>query len=290
MCGGWSLGLSWAHVLGDAFSAADSLNAWGQFLADLKSYGPLKINEREKFSSPSLLVKEPLSLKRVNPVGDHWVTANKCDMETFSFYLTAPQVSHIQTKIWPQNTLAQIPVFESLCAIMWQSIAQVRDGLEPKTVTLCKKDPNNPKSGILSNSQIISSVKADFSIVGSDLKKLALLLLDQAMNENKHIEEAVERDDGVSDYIVYGANLTFVDLEEVDLYGLEWNGHKPEFVHYNIQGIGDEGAVLVLPWPTDSGKDGNNGRVVTVTLPENEMVKLKSELKKNGLLLETDLE
>ncbi|KAJ6751347.1 hypothetical protein OIU85_001840 [Salix viminalis] len=85
---------------------------------------------------------------------------------------------------------------------------------------------------------------ADFSVVDTDLKRLASLLLDQAMKENTQIEEVVEKDDGVFDYIVYGANLT-------------------------IQGVGDEGAVLVLPWPKDSGTDGNIGRIVVVTLSEN---------------------
>jgi hypothetical protein len=173
---------------------------------------------------------------------------------------------------------------------MWQCIAKAKDGLEPKVVTLCKKDPNNPKDGILSNSQIISSVKADSSVVDADLKELATLLVDQATEENSQIEEVVEKDNGVFDYIVYGANLTFVDLEETNFYGLEWNGHKPEAVHYSIQGVGDEGAVMVLPWPKDSGTDGNIGRIVVVTLPENEVVKLRFELQKNGLMLEDDID
>jgi hypothetical protein len=116
------------------------------------------------------------------------------------------------------------------------------------------------------------------------------LLVDQATEENSQIEEVVEKDNGVFDYIVYGANLTFVDLEETNFYGLEWNGHKPEAVHYSIQGVGDEGAVMVLPWPKDSGTDGNIGRIVVVTLPENEVVKLRFELQKNGLMLEDDID
>ncbi|KAK3010836.1 hypothetical protein RJ639_012413 [Escallonia herrerae] len=32
-CGGASLGLSWAHVLGDAFCAADFIDMWGKFMA-----------------------------------------------------------------------------------------------------------------------------------------------------------------------------------------------------------------------------------------------------------------
>ncbi|KAJ6298895.1 hypothetical protein OIU76_019956 [Salix suchowensis] len=185
----------------------------------------------------SVDTKEPVSLKRVDPVGDLWVTANSCKMETFSFHLSASQVSQFHSKNWGHG-IGKLPFFESLCAIMWQCIAKARDGLEPRAVTLCKKDPSNPRDGVLSNSQIISSVMADFSVVDTDLKRLASLLLDQAMKENTQIEEVVEKDNGVFDYIVYGSNLTFVDLEETNFYGLELNGHKPEAVHYSIQGVG----------------------------------------------------
>ncbi|CAK7328412.1 unnamed protein product [Dovyalis caffra] len=293
-CGGMSLGISWAHIIGDVYSASECINSWGQFLAGLKSYGPLKITKTstwlENPNNRSVAIKEPVSLKRVDPVGDHWVTANNCKMETFSFHLSASQVSHLHSKIWGENGMGKIPFFESLCAIMWQCIAKAKDGLEPKVVTLCKKDPNNPKDGILSNSQIISSVEADFSVGDADLKKLAMLLVDQARKENSQIEVVVAKDGGVPDYLLYGANLTFVDLEEAHFYGLEWNGHTPEAVRYSIQGVGDEGAVTVLPWPKDSGMDGNIGRIVTVTLPDNEVVKLRFELKKNGVMLEDDLE
>ncbi|KAJ7013679.1 protein ECERIFERUM 26-like [Populus alba x Populus x berolinensis] len=291
-CGGMSLGISWAHIIGDVYSASECLNSWGQFLAGLKSYGPLKLTKSPTglahSRSPSVGTKEPVSLTRVDPVGDLWVTANNCQMETFSFHLSASQVSQLHSRIRGQSGIAKIPFFESLCAIMWQCIAKAKDGLEPKVVTLCKKDPSNPKDGILSNSQIISSVKADSSVVDADLKELATLLVDQTTEENSQIEEAVEKDNGVFDYVVYGAKLTLVDLEETNFYGLEWNGHKPEAVHYSIQGVGDEGAVMVLPWPKDSGTDGNIGRIVVVTLPENEVVKLRFELRKNGLILEDD--
>ncbi|XP_050215552.1 protein ECERIFERUM 26-like [Mercurialis annua] len=289
-CGGMSLGLSWAHILGDPFSASECINTWGLFLSSLKSNGPIKIIKSPKRLKSSEDPKEPLSLKRVDPLGDLWVTTNNCKMETFSIYLTATKVSQLLSNIWGQSPNKEIPLFESLCAIMWQSIAKVRESHEPKIVTICKKDPNHPKRGLLSNSQIISSVKADFPIKDSNLRELANLLARRDSDENDLIEELVEKDNGMVDYILYGANLTFLNLEEANLYGLEWNGHKPIFVHYSIQGVGDEGAVLVLPWPENCGKYDGEGRVITVILPENEAMKLKSELKENGLLPENEFE
>ncbi|KAJ9153985.1 hypothetical protein P3X46_027366 [Hevea brasiliensis] len=289
-CGGISLGLSWAHILGDPFSAADCINMWSPFLAGLNSNGPFQITKSpERLENPEN-VKESRSLKRVDPVGDHWVTANNCKIETFSLYLTALQVSHLLSTIWGQSLTKEAPLFESLCALMWQCIAKVREEHEPRIVTICKKDPNYSKSGILSNSQIVSSVEAEFSIKHSDLKKLAILLADQAIDDRTLIEELVKKDNGASDYIIYGANLTFVDFEKANLYGLELSEYKPKFVDYTIEGVGDEGAVVVLPWSEDSADYSSKGRVVTVILPENEITELKYELKENGLLLKGDLE
>lgn len=144
---------------------------------------------------------------------------------------------------------------------------------------------------MLGNHQVISKVEAGIecsNIVDTDLRVLASMLADQGVDERDQIEEAMEKDQGVVDFCVYGANLTFLDLEDVNVYDLELNGEKPMYVYYTLQGVGDEGAVLVLPWPKGSIKNGIEGKFVTMILPEDEMVKLKSELKVNGIMLEGD--
>ncbi|KAJ0035443.1 hypothetical protein Pint_25503 [Pistacia integerrima] len=140
----------------------------------------------------------------------------------------------------------------------------------------------------LSNSQIISCVEANIPIKDANLEQLAAIMVNEGVDERGEIEEAMERENGVGDFIVYGANLTFVNMEEADVYGLEL---KADFVSFCIQGIGDEGSVVVMPEAKDLDKDvGKLGRFVTITLPENEIVKLKPEFKKNDLLLEINLE
>ncbi|KAB1213591.1 Protein ECERIFERUM 26 [Morella rubra] len=289
-CGGISLGLSWAHILGDAFSAADFMNKWGKIVAGLQSNKPnfLKsdtLTERSK-DNPKPLPQEPLSVKRVNPVGDHWIIPNNSKMATFSFPVTATQLANLQLEISGPNQIDQIPVFESLCAIIWKSLAKVRGGTRPEAVTICKNSPSKPAKGTALNTQIISKVKAgSFSITETDPRKLATLLLNEAVDERSLIEELVEKDHGVSDFVVYGAKLTFVNLEEADFYGLELNGDKPEVVHYSVQGVGDEGAVFVLPGPKGSGigKGGGEGRIVKIVLPEEQVLELKAELVNYGL-------
>ncbi|KAL6342687.1 hypothetical protein AAG906_013093 [Vitis piasezkii] len=237
-CGGMSLGLSWAHVLGDAFSASDFINMWGQAMANQLPQHPVDLPKSSsmlvKPANRSQLATDPLSIKRVDPVGDNWITANNCKMEPFSFHITATQLTELQAKISGHKAT---PPFECLCTIFWQSIARVSRH-EPEVVTVCK-----------------------MSVVVEEL----------GIGERWR----------VSDFIIYRANLTFVNLEEASFYGLELNGQKPVHVSYLIDGIGDEGVVLMAPpGPKDSGKDSSEGRIVTVILPEDQVMELKSELKR----------
>nr|AFK44549.1 unknown [Medicago truncatula] len=137
----------------------------------------------------------------------------------------------------------------------------------------------------MGNDQLICKVEAgkECSIVDTDLKNLASMLVDQGIDERNQIKDIVENDQGVTDFFVYGANLTFLDLEDVNVHDLKLKGQKPRFVYYTLQGAGDEGVVLVLPKVNDI-----EGKFVTIILPEDEMVKLKSELKVNGIMFEGD--
>lgn len=123
-------------------------------------------------------------------------------------------------------------------------------------------------------------MKADFSVIESDLTKLASLLMNQAVDERDKIADAMERENGLSDFVVYGANLTFVNLENAKFYDLKVNGENPINVSYIIDGIGEEGVVLVLPRPKATDKYASEGRVVTIILPENQVSEVKFELGK----------
>lgn len=282
------MGLSWAHVLGDPFSASDSINLWGRTLSGLLPDGP---KGPRTLSVPGRLVdlpkpaREPVSIKRVGPVGDNWVVDNNCNMEAFTFHLGPDQLAHLKSKVGGQSHGEKFPLFESLCAILWQLIAKVRAGNEPSTVTLIKNDPNKREDGVLSNSLKICAVEVDFSVANAYPGEIVRALVDRAQDESSLIEKAVEQDGGVADYVVYGANLSFVDLEEVSMYGLLLNGNQPIFASYVIEGIGDEGAVFLLPGPPSSSNDGGRGRTVTMIFPENQLLQLKTELEKQDMLV-----
>ncbi|KAL0551413.1 hypothetical protein IC582_010499 [Cucumis melo] len=295
-CKGMSIGLTWAHVLSDAFSPAAFMNSLTNMLfgaptaltsPPLPSLATITTTPPPK-PPVSASAKPPLSLRRVDPVGDHWIPTNKYKMESFSFKLNPTQLANLQTQM-PHQT----PPFESISAVLWHSIAKLRRGSEPTTVTLCKLDSVKQQGKVIGNTQKVSTVRSSAAAVSDvDQRDLAALLVDSAAkDEGELIEEAVDRDDGVSDFIVYGANLTFVKWDEANLYGdgiMELDHEKPKFVYYTLHGVGDGGAVVVIPGPVDDGISGRDdrGRFVTVILPENEVVGLKAELMANGMFLE----
>ncbi|VVA98518.1 unnamed protein product [Arabis nemorensis] len=270
-CGGLALGFSWAHVMGDASSLSHFFNLWSRAFAGEKIYCPKTSDGVRGFQNPNSTGKKPDSVKRVDPVGDLWVAPSYKKMVTYSFNLTVHEIrSHFP---------AIRDEFEILCGIIWKCIANVRKGeSEPVTITIIRSDSDGLKPRSVSNSQVISSVHVDFSVAEANLEEI-VKSIGKATDERFGIGEIGESDDGDSDLIVYGARLTFVDMSEVDFYEAKIKKKSPKSVYCNVHGIGDDGAVVVLP----AAKEEE--RVVTVTLPEEEMEKVKRELKKSGLII-----
>ncbi|KAB2628758.1 protein ECERIFERUM 1 [Pyrus ussuriensis x Pyrus communis] len=229
-CGGMAVGLSWANVLRDAFSASAFMNMWGKIIAGQVPWKLLHVPLPGKPESPSLssVPETPFSVKRVDPVGDFWVT---------------------------------------------QGWATFMAGGEFGT-----KNVHKGEFGVLSNDIVWSTVAADFLVAEAEVSDLVELIVKKRAEENGAIEETARREEGGSnsDFIAYGAKLTFVNLEEAEIYGLELKGQKPVYASYGISGVGDEGLVLVLPASTN-----NVGRLLSVVRPENQLTQLKSELQRN---------
>lgn len=80
----------------------------------------------------------------------------------------------------------------------------------------------------------MSGVEADFPVAGAAEGELAELIVKKKIDEGGEIEEVVEKGKEESDFIAYGARLTFVDLEEANIYGFELEGQKPVHVNYEI--------------------------------------------------------
>ncbi|KAK9165671.1 hypothetical protein Scep_000862 [Stephania cephalantha] len=270
-CGGISVGLSWSHILGDAYSSSKFINAWAQVLAGNHPTKPI-LNPTAPNSPTKTAPAEPLSLKQVPSVGDHWVAPNPPNLRHLTLQITPTHLAHM-THALSSASNQEISPFEAISAIIWQCLGKIRAGstCDPKFVTVIKNKSLERANATLGNTQSVSVVKGESY---SEAGELAEVLVNEAVEETVMVGETVGRDKGVSDFVVYGANLTFVEAEEAEVYGLELNGHRPVFASYAVDGAGDKGVVVVLP-----GRE-SGGRVVSVLLPESEVSALKMELKK----------
>ncbi|KAK2659927.1 hypothetical protein Ddye_006460 [Dipteronia dyeriana] len=277
--GGMSLGLNWAHVLGDPFSATSFLNMWAQIIS---SHVPLSLpsislhvpnpnNNNSKSSAKSSPV-----VKTLDPVGDLWRIPGDCRIESHTFHVTANQLDLIKSKIHNPITAVDFSDFEVLSALIWKSLLKIRDDSDLRAVTICNYDSGDRENEIPANAVVISTVEADFVPRKSEVSELAALISDKRTEANSQVEDMFEKYGSDTDVVVYGSNLTFVNMEGADVYGLKLRGENPVFVNYAIGGVGDEGVVLVLRGPEE---DGCCGRTVTVVLPEKQLSELKIELE-----------
>ncbi|KAI3746929.1 hypothetical protein L6452_09371 [Arctium lappa] len=281
-CGGTSVGMSWAHVLGDAFSAAGFMNLWGQATRSQYPAQPLRMahsnNVGHNLKSP---MNDPIAVVRVGPLGDHWANSNHSKMVTYSFSVSWPELTRLQSKICGDKDHRQMPPFETICTVVWQCVAKAKHGSEVKVVTICKHDSKRSFEGVISNeAQTIKVVKTDSCVEELSLMELGMLIMNQGVDERRNIKEAMETDTELPDFLIYGANLTFVDLYDVPFYELNVRGHSPVYVNCAIDSIGDEGVVLVLPAP----KNQSDGMTVSITLTEDQISEFRSVLKEEWSL------
>ncbi|KAJ0085402.1 hypothetical protein Patl1_08668 [Pistacia atlantica] len=281
-CGGVSLGLSWAHVLGDPVSASTFVNKWAQIVARHVPSKSLHLPKPRKSEAPTSVPGKLSPMKRIEPVGDHWTISNNCSMETHYFKVTAKQLDHMVSKVCAPTNVSH---FEVLSAIIWKSLEKLREDSGPRVVTICRYNYGNRENEIPTNDLVLSTVEADFNVRKGDISELAVLIADKKKVDGNSLAEEIlsEKDGESSDFIVYGANLTFVNMEEADVYGLKLQGKKPVSVNYAIDGVGDEGVVMILPGPEED-EDGC-GRKVTVVLPGDQLALLKKELNNEWALV-----
>ena len=129
--------------MGDPLSLSHIFNLWTRALAGEESTAPKTSDWERVFRNPNSSGKEPVSVKRVGPVGDLWVAPNNCKMTTHSFNVT---VNNIKT-----NFPANGDVFEILSGIIWKCIAKAREESEPVTITIIRSDPNGLKPRAVRN-------------------------------------------------------------------------------------------------------------------------------------------
>uniref|UniRef100_A0ACD5UE34 Uncharacterized protein n=1 Tax=Avena sativa TaxID=4498 RepID=A0ACD5UE34_AVESA len=262
-CGAMALGFSWAHLIGDVASATTCFNNWAKILAGKKPDAVTVSPVNEPQDRAPAGVALPRSVKQVGPIEDYWLAPTGVDMACYSFHVTEPMLRTLQQQ---QESAGAGGAFELISAFMWQTVAKMRVGKEVTTVTVVKTDMSARTGNSLGNEEKVGYVEAGSPPAKSDVSELAALLAKNL------VDETVAVVGFPGDVLIYGANLTFVDMEQVDLYGLEIKGQRPVHVEYGMAGVGEEGAVLVQP-----DADGR-GRVVTAVLPKDEVASLRAAL------------
>ncbi|KAI3689156.1 hypothetical protein L2E82_47106 [Cichorium intybus] len=264
-CGGFSIGISWSHILGDALLASTFMNMWGQVIKGQ----PLSQIPVVKTSNTKIPIKEkPYFFRGDDGVGNIWCNAKNTKMVTFTLHISPKHVDQVTS-----NTNAK--PFEALSAIIWKSIAKIRAKREPKIVTLCSYGSQKNEIKAQRNGHLVSRVVVDFMVSEASVTNLAQLITNKTLNDSDFIEDFVDREHKNLNGTFYGETLTLVNLQRANLYGFELKGHKPVIVNYMMAGIGDEGVVLVLQGPENCG-----GVLVTMTLPSDEVVGLRNDLKR----------
>ncbi|CAL9226708.1 unnamed protein product [Arabidopsis halleri] len=261
-CGGLSIGLSWAHVLGDLFSAATFMKTLGQLMS---GHGPTKLVYPE---TPELTSHahngEAISIEKIESVGQYWLLTNKCKMGRYIFNFSLNQIDRLMAKYTTRDQpFSEVDI---LYALIWKALLNIRGKTNTNVITICDRKKS---STCWNDDLVISIVEKNDEMIG--ISELAALIAGEKREENGVIKRMIEEDKGSSDFITYGANLTFVNLDMIDMYEIEIKGGKPNFVNYTIHGVGDKGVVLVYP-------KQNFARIVSVVMPEEDLAKLKEEV------------
>ncbi|GER47804.1 HXXXD-type acyl-transferase family protein [Striga asiatica] len=275
--------MRWAHVLGDAYSAAECINTWGKIMANHKV--PVHLSNPINIQSqPSTSASLCRSIKQLDPLGDNWSIPNNSKiMQTHTFHITKESLIKLLPEEKNSNKYRVITPFEVISAVIWKCAAKIMNMIN--IITVCKKsdkilDLTSVQSELPSNTrQVTGTVEARTLdlIRDADYLELAKYISEEFVDETNAVEREMEEGSGKLDFIVYGSNLTFVEWEEVNVWGLELNGLGPIFAGLSIDGVGDEGAVVVM------ARNGG-GRSVNVILAEDRLGQLRNELVEYGIV------
>ncbi|KAL6843316.1 hypothetical protein ACP4OV_027029 [Aristida adscensionis] len=274
-CGGMAVGFTWAHLIGDIPSAAACFSAWAQLVSGKKPTPPvLRGPLAAPPSTPPAGATAPPSVKAAAaPVGDHWAVPTTGDMAPFSFHVTEQQLDGL--RLGAPAGHRHVGPFELVAALVWRALAAVRGAGEettPRTVTVVKAGGGG--TGLSNGHRIGHVVVAggDAAVAERGVAELAALLAGARLDDGG--AAAAWAAAAGADAVVYGANLTFVDAGEVDVYGgLELAGRRPAHVEYAVDGVGDGGAAVV------HRDAGGRGRTVAAVVRRGEADRLRAAMR-----------
>nr|POF16920.1 protein eceriferum 26-like [Quercus suber] len=245
--GGVAIGLSCFHLLADPICATMFLKAWAD-----KTLG-------QKMVSPPFF--HPLPPRRpINKTSNHKPYADLINHYKFSIENSIPllDANHTHTTI----TLSFSDHMVQACMDMVQP-------------TSAPNKPNRPSSPFEALAGLlwicISKVKEEHNL--SQATKVIGEALEKMDNEGiMDLIEWLEHNDSYSHPLMNNCDLICASLETAEPYSVDFvGGFEPIRVSYYVEPAIGIGQVLIFRAPS---YDGPLGRVVMVTLPKDEIVKL----------------
>ncbi|XP_010494090.1 PREDICTED: protein ECERIFERUM 26-like [Camelina sativa] len=264
--GGVAIGLSCPHRQADATTLTVLLKSWTEAqrrrcIVHPPSFSPL----------PSILTDDtdavkPNSATISKPISTKTATA------TFRFSSSSFKKYIEEDGIFPKAS-----PFDVFAALFWTRVALVKRKSHDR-VCMCvdfrRLLPNPLPYGFFGNALNFSSLEMT-NVADQGIVHVARLINDHVTNLT--VEKIRSDLNRVGEQeLMYGGDLTIVNMEHMIVEGdpmmyeaVFEDGVRPVHVSYRIGNVGGEGVIMVMPSP-----EKGFGRVVSVTLPEEEVSKL----------------
>jgi len=273
--GGLAIGLSCTHLLADSISATNFMKAWAD------------ISLGNKMTSPPIF--HPLPHQRPQnkkPNNNSYMSLishyKEAKYTTISMGFSDQMVRACMSMAQPNDSLSPTPTpFEALAGLFWVTLSKIKgmkNGLVDMSICLDVRKNLGLDEGFFGNSMLYNKVHLEEKFnLDEDKFPLATKAIRNVVTKigNEEIMDLIEwfeNNDINSSAMMNGDDLVFTSLENVDPYlAMFQDKFKPIHVSYYIEPVFGEGHVLILPTSND---EGPLGRVVMVTLQEEEAIKL----------------
>lgn len=283
--GGIAIGLSCSHLLVDPTCATMFLKAWaettlGRTMTSPPFFHPLPprrpTNIKQNHRPYNELINRYQNLVPLLTAPQH--VTNTVTLEFSHQMVTACMTMHKGT----------ITPFEALAALFWVAISKVKGskcGLINMSICLDMRKVLGLDKGFFGNCMIYNRVDCAISPLNHNESLvleagLAIKNAEKKMDNEGIMDlvEWLELNNHQSPPLMSGHDFICVNLENVEAYNLvfdEDERNKPIRASYYVEPAVGEGQLIILPSPESS--EASLNRVVMVTLPGDEAVKLCQE-------------
>lgn len=282
--GGLAIGLSCTHLLADSICATKFMKAWADISLGKKMTSPIfhplphqrPQNKKPNNNSYMSLISHYKSLIE-NPI-----SIKEAKYTTISMGFSNQMVQACISMAQPNDSLSPTPTpFEALAGLFWVTSSKIKgmkNGLVDMSICLDVRKNLGLDEGFFGNSMLYNKVhlEENFNLDEDKFpqatKAIRNVVTKIGNEEIMGLIEWFENNDINSSAMMNCHDLVFTSLEDVDPYlAMFQYKFKPIHVSYYIEPVFGEGHVLILPTSND---EGPLGRVVMVTLQEEEAIKL----------------